>query len=293
MNRLPRSLILACATTLAACESSFNVDVVVNPLPPSNQAQLTATVRIQGIELQTTDDQSREVDRNAVLELTGRVGNLALDPVDLISNANIDSGEYVGLRLRFATNEGRVTSSRINVPQRSIGSGSATAPLADVAFMFEEDEDEVSLIVVLDLPLSLSDDPDGPNYVLDPVVRAMERSDAATIQGNIPASRLDDPDCEPRASVYAFAGADVDPDERDGQGAEPVATTLVTPANGVGSTASYVLDFLEPGTYSLALTCDGEREDGLEAADPRMDFSRGPDDLDLDAGEILRANFWP
>ncbi|MGQ0700844.1 MAG: hypothetical protein ACT4PZ_21700 [Panacagrimonas sp.] len=288
-----RALLVLGSLTLAACESSFDAEIVVNPLPPSNQARLTATVRIEGIDLQTTSDQTRQVNRNQVLELLSTPNDLTPTPVDLISNASIGDGEYESLRLRLATDEGSVTSSgtTIPVPRRSIESGTATSAFSPVAFLFEDGEDNVALTIALDLPLSLSLNDDEDGYVLNPVVRAMERGDAATIQGTVPALRLNnDDDCLSGASVYAFAGADITPDERDGQGVEPIATALVTRTT---NPPSYTLPFLVPGTYSLALTCDGELENGLEEADSAMVFTAGPEDLDLSADEILQANFQP
>ncbi|MGQ0502603.1 MAG: hypothetical protein ACT4P0_08385 [Panacagrimonas sp.] len=283
---------LLAAGLLAACESSLNVDVAVNALPTQqSQSTLTATLRIAGLSLETTSGTTRKLTRNDVLELISPGINRVPATQDLISNARIADGEYQGLRLDFASTVGSVASSQSTVKQ-TIVNGAATVPFSDVAFMFKDDDDDkVSLLVALDLPLSLSRDDDGSGYVLNPVVRAMERSDAGTIQGTIPASRLPNTvACESGASVYAFLGADVTPDERDGQDAEPVATTFV-PNAGLGAT--YTLPFLAPGTYTLALTCDGERENGLEKADPAMTFSRGPRNLKLDAGETLQANFAP
>lgn len=283
----PRHALPVLALLLAACEPAFDVDVVANA--PVDGASVT--LRLDGVDLGLRDGGSEARTRSTTGEYRFQRDRTAL-PADLLSNSDIGGGEYDGVRLRFADDEGSVT--RIGVADETIEIG--TANEAPVAFVIDEDEDDrVSLVVALDLVLSLRENVDEPGYTLDPLIRAMERNDAASVGGTIAPALLTDPSCAligARAAVYAFEGADVTPDERDGDASEPLAVSELTD-QGAGP-ASYTLDYLPPGTYTLALTCEAQLENGaLPAADDAdLDFLASGE-LTLDPAETGRLDLVP
>lgn len=293
MNRsLTRMLILATAA-LAGCESSLDVDVVVQGYAPDTEVVLN----LEGVALVPTGSGAAvEIVRNTDLAL--RVLDDA-DPVatTLISNATPTGGEYRGLRLLFDDDEGTLTDRRqLPVVSRDIDRAEDADPaddqIAEVAFLFEEDDDNSqSLIVVLDLPLSLSRPEPAGEYFLAPVVRAMESGDQARVTGTVLSTLLTGTDCtDGGVAIYAYPGEDITPVERTENGAvQPVATTLVE-LDGAPGPLPYSLSFMPPGIYTLALTCDAEDDNGVEPAEDEMQFVAAAN-VELDPGESRRLDF--
>lgn len=293
MNRpLTRILVLA-TTATAGCESSLDVDVVVQGYAPDTEVQ----INLAGVALQPTGS-GAPVEIVLNTDLTLRVPGEA-EPVTtaLISNATPTDGEYRGLRLLFDDEAGTVTDRR-QLPVlndeivRADGADSAQDRVAELAFLFEKDDDRrQSLIVALDLPLSLSRTDLAGDYLLDPMVRAMESGDQARVTGTVLATLLSAADCaDGGVAVYAYFGDDITPVERTGTGSiQPIATTPVDLDAG-GGALPYALTFLPPGTYTLALTCDAEIDNGVEIAATAMQFI-GAATVILDPGESRTLNF--
>lgn len=271
---------------LAGCESSFDIELVTGPAPEDT----TVTVRLEGVDLRRIDGDLEELRRNDVGEFTSQAGTED-SPADLVTNAKLDNGEYAGIRLRLADDAGTVEFT--DDPDVLIeASDLAETRDAPVAFDFDEDdEDDVRVLVALDLVLSLSQDEPGDDVTLDPVIRAMESEDAASVGGTIPASRFDDETCvEGTARVYAFVGTNIEPDERDGNEAEPIAVADIVRTD-TNSEGTYEFRYMPPDDYTLAFTCEGEFENGIEPADDEViDFFEGAD-IRLDPGEDLTVDF--
>jgi hypothetical protein len=86
-------------------------------------------------------------------------------------------------------------------------------------------------------------------------------------------------------AVYLFSGANVVPDDLDGAGAEPLATTRVVDSNI--TSPGYALRFLPAGNHTLALTCNGD--DDVLAVDDGLVF-RNVTNVQLDADDVLQRN---
>lgn len=271
---------------LAGCESSFDIDLVVGPAPEESNV----TVRVEGVDLRRIDGDLEEVRRNAIGEFQSQAGTQDTAQ-ELVTDADIDNGEYSGVRLILAEDAGDVQED--GEPDELIEpSDTADTREAEVAFDFEDDDDDdIRVVVALDLVLSLSQDNGEGEYTLDPVIRAMESEDAASISGTIPASRFDDADCdEGTKRVYAFVGTGVEPDERDGNGAEPIAVADIV-RTSTSSAGTFEFQYMPPDDYTLAFTCEGEFENGREPADDEViDFFEGAD-VRLDPGEDLVVEF--
>lgn len=285
-------LLLISTAALAGCESSLNIDVVVPAYAPDTEVRLN----LEGVALQPTGNGAAvEIIRSADLNLRVLDDRSAV-PTTLISGAAPADGEYRGLRLLFDDIEGAVIDLDALPParggdiDRADDADPADDMLAAVAFLFEEDEgDDRSLILALDLGLSLSRPEGSDDYVLDPVVRAMEAGDQARVSGTVLATLLTDADCaDGGVAIYAYAGADISPVERSSSGVvQPIATAAVDRSL---ASATYVLDYLAPGTYTLALTCDAEDDNGVEAADDSLEFF-GSTTVELEPAERLVLNF--
>jgi hypothetical protein len=273
---------------LGGCKSSFDIDFVTGPAPENS----TVTVRVEGVDLERIDGDVEEVRRNSTGEFTSRAG-VPDDVQELVTDADIKNGEYARVRLRLDDDAGTVRIE--GDPDEPIDpSDTADTREAEVAFDFEDDDsNDQRIVVALDLVLSLSQDEDTGDFTLDPVIRAMDSEDAGTISGTIPASRFDDAACDDDTAqlrVYAFVGTGVEPDERDGTGAEPIAVADIVRTSNT-SAGTFQFRFMPPDDYTLAFTCEGEFENGIEPADDEViDFSEG-EDIRLDPGEDLRVDF--
>ncbi len=281
-----RIALAALAVLLAGCEPSFNVDLVATPLADEDAI---ATIRLDGVELRKTDGNTDKLTRSSTGEY---IVDATVDtvPEDLLSNSDIDGGRYDGLKLLLADDLGDV--SRPGRADETIEAGTATLLYAPVSFDIDEDDDKTtSLVVALDLVLSLSEKENEAGFTLDPLIRVMDIDDASSVSGSIPASRFADPACSTGTTlVYAFAGRDIEPDERDGTGVEPYATAPII-RRGTGNAGTYLLDYLPPGDYTLAFTCEGQFENGrLPSEDEEIDFFEGGQ-VQLKAGESVRVDF--
>lgn len=283
-----RITLAALAVLLAGCEPSFNVDFVATPLADEDAA---VTLRLEGVELRKTDGNTDELTRSS----TGvYLVDSTVDPVpeDLLSDSKIDGGRYDALKLLLAGDDDLGEVTRPGEPDETIEAGTTTVQFSPVSFSIDEDEDKTtSLVVALDLVLSLSENEDEDGFTLDPLIRVMEIDEASSVIGNIPASRFGDATCSTgMALVYAFVGRDIEPDERDGTGVEPYATAPIV-RRGSGAAATYLLDYLPPGEYTLAFTCQGELENGrLHSEDEDIEFFEGGE-VTLEAGENVRVDF--
>lgn len=256
-----RMALTTLAICLCACESSFDVQLVADPV---DQIQ-RVTLPLDGVSLQTTDGQSRDLRLDDAVEVD--LLQFELDnPYSLIGNAEIAEGSYRSIQLLIDADGAEL---------QRLGGGvfpidlATNTPFADIAFSVDDDS-SVSVDLALDLRLSLSERADN-RYRLAPVLRAVLSGDSAQVRGEVSAILLADPDCAIGAAVYLFEGLDIEPDERDGAGVEPIATAPVRndPFSGL---PAYRLGVLTEASYTLALTCDGEFEDGLDAANPEVQF---------------------
>ena len=283
MIRSTRLALIGTALLLGACESSFNADLGADTIDLVDRVQLG----MDGVELRRADGTSLTLTRadTGFPELLSFQNDTLFS---LISNSEIDEGSYTGARLILADDDEATTgddnfvlrnASTLRVPIDL----PINPPYADATFSLDED-DNASLILIIDLRLSLSLNAAQTRYQLDPVLRAVEDGEGAEISGLVANNLISRTDCLSGVAVYAFKGENIEADERDGAGVEPVASSPVQRA-GANNAASYRLRFMPAGSYTLALTCDGERENGLRVADPEMLFDRSIN-VDVDEGEI-------
>lgn len=265
---------------LSACESAFDVSLSADP-PDTEQR---VTLPLDGLTLRRTDGQVIALDFDDPIA----VDLLQFDfdrPYGLIVNRSVDEGDYNGLQLRLDGEGAELQALDGGVFPIETTTTSGFAPLA---FRIEDDRN-IALELALDLRLSLARLNDD-RYRLRPVLRAIRAGEGAILQGEVSPLLLAGPDCGLGAAVYLFEGPDVEPDERDGVAAEPYATA---PVQIQQAPAFYRIGVLPAGTYTVALTCDGEFEDGADLADPTLDFVGTPVNVELRAGQVGTLNLSP
>jgi hypothetical protein len=98
-----------------------------------------------------------------------------------------------------------------------------------------------------------------PNYFLKPALRLVDNLQVGRIAGVV-ASALVTEGCTP--FVYAYAGADVMPDDLDAALAPDVDPLISVPVelDAASGEYRYRISFLEAGPYTLSFTCDGGQD---------------------------------
>jgi hypothetical protein len=160
----------------------------------------------------------------------------------------------------------------------------------------------VKLLFDWDMRQGLVYPPGQHQYFLKPAFRMIDVTAYGVLQGTIAAATVGtslDPQTNPCAKddhtdldvgnvVYVFSGAGVTPDDIDGTG-DPVATITAT-RNQAGDYVYRTL--IEPGTYSVAFTCQAANDD------PSTDETGTPNELvfspEVDVtntGDVSTVNF--
>lgn len=278
---LPRLGVLALLALLAGCKGDVTVDMSTEQPANPNITQVVANIR--------------------GLEFTGGSGTKTLefrDPVqlDLMDYASDDNmfrlftseelpeGRYTGVRLLLdedqSDDEAFVTVTGTTRPfVLKIVQGDYAA--IDFEFDSNKNENE-SFTLMLDLRQSLSFNDDTDEYTFTPVLRAVHNEDISSISGTLtvacPAG-----DSLVEGAVYLFQGENITPDDLDGAGVEPFATSPVFSSNN-NSSFSYALRVLPEGKYTMAVTCNGNDDD--PATDEDLKF-RNVVNVELDQNEVL------
>jgi hypothetical protein len=272
---------MAASLFMASCEGTITTDLTTEaPADPTLQ-QVVAP--FSGVEFQRSDggtelfsfDEAERIDLLTFIDGT---------PVRLLTDETLPEGTYNGVRLVFDTED---TNSAYVIDglgaQRELTVSSSD--YAPMDFTVEEEEsasDEITL--TLDLRMSLSVNEQN-QYTLEPKLRSIRTEEAGELEGIVNAGCLsEDATTQTQAAVYLFEGDNVTPDDLDGQGAEPYATaSVVLDGNGF----NYVLRFIDPGTYTVALACDASEED--PATDEDIDF-RATATVDINEAETTRQD---
>lgn len=266
---------------VAACDARFTADL--GSSPPADPAISNVRANLRGLEFREADGGTAtlEFSSGEVIDLLGlRTG----DPLRLFTDEQLSAGHYTGVRLLFDTNEdpNRVTTAVGGQFPLVLAEGAYAA--VDFQVQEEERSDE-ALTLILDLRQSLSFDETDADYTLTPRLRAVRTDEAAAIEGAVTAACPAGTSLASGGAVYLYTGRDVQPDDLDGAGAEPFATTTVEPSPVTGF--SYALRFLPPGPYTLALTCNGDED--VVAVDDEVAFGVS-ENVELDEGELRRVD---
>jgi hypothetical protein len=280
-----RRIVAALGLALAGCDNfRFTADLATDA--PSNASATSVEVNLLGLDFRREDgtDRTLEFSNPQVVNLLDLETG---DPMRLFTDEDLPAGHYIGVRLLFDSDEdpNQVTTSTGEFPIVL-----ADDAFASVAFTVEESSGtnsggNKSLSLLLDLRQSLSFDGVAEEYTLTTHVRVVPANDAAQVQGNVLVDCTETGSLDTIGAVYLFSDHDVEPDDLDGFGVEPFATTRVT-ASGTGGFL-YTLRFLPADDYTLAFTCRGNRDD--VSVDDDLDFSR-VQNISLSDGQTLQRD---
>jgi hypothetical protein len=281
VGRLRGALVaVALGLVLAGCEARFTADLGTDL--PADPDIISVEARVLGLDFRRDDGTTVTLEFSAG-ELVDLVDLADGDPLRLFTDENLPAGRYTGVRLLFDEDE----------DANAVTTGSDEFPLlladgdyAAVDFLVEDEErSQEKLTLMLDLRQSLTLDEASAEYALAPRLRAIRTDDAARIEGTVTVACPVGTSLATGGAVYLYSGANVTPDDLDGAGAEPFATTRVIDQ---GVTAPrYALRFLPAGDFTLALTCRGD-EDVLES-DDNLAF-RNVTNVQVDAGDVLQRS---
>src|SRR5690554_6426738 len=276
---------IAASLFFASCQDDGRVTVDLVTEPPANSALQQVVVPLLGVEFRRSDGTTErfEFRQSEPLDLANRFGN---DTLRLLSNEELPTGNYTGVRLLFDTRnaDDAFLIDRIGA-QRTLTL--VSGEYAAISLNIEEDESsDEELTLTLDARLSLSEIDDN-EYQFEPFLRSVRTEDAAELSGlvTLTESCIGSGAIINEPAVYLFRGEDVTPDDLDGEDAEPFATAPVL--NALGGNPSYALRFLPAGTYTLALACAGQEEDPSSDDDLRFNVTVN---IELEEGKAVSRN---
>ncbi len=264
--------LLLCPALLCACDGSLVVDITDAPIDDAERVVL----EVPAIELLDSDGATVTVDTDNADSfdlLDYQDGNT----LRLVSENFDESTHFLGIRPRFDDGDAYVrTSSGGHVPIEIIGKGD----FATLAFTLES-EQSTAIVIDLDLRFSLIDRVDDLGvYEMLPVVRAIDADTAGRLAGSVDTAILTDDSCRGDRStgdgvaVYLYDGSDVTPVDYVNDGSvvasdPPIASAGVR-YDGDSGTWGYRFDYVTPGDYTVALTCEADDENPL--SDDDLDF---------------------
>ena len=263
MNKqLIRSLMVLAVSSLAACGggSSSGSDT-----PKTGQLKLSITdapvddakhvyITITGVTLKKGGDSPLQ---NVSISPELRVDLLALSngTSELLFTETITSGQYEWARfqlkddaqivwlddstddLALPTQNELKTSGNFNVPQDGLA----------------------QYTVDWDLRKSIVETGNSGSYKLKPVLHLRDDTQVGFVEGSVDSTFLST-NCNQQgdiAALYLYSGHDITPGEMGGTGEDPIASVKLA------NDQHFFLGMLNPGNYTLALTCDA----GLDTAE--------------------------
>ena len=125
-----------------------------------------------------------------------------------------------------------------------------------------------SFVLDWDLRRGLTDPIGQEGWHLTPALRIIDTTEFGSLFGQVADPLLehescplaaDDPDGESNV-VYVFAGLDAVPDDLDGTD-DPVTSARVAMNGDMAGAYTYTVEFLDPGDYTVAFTCQGLDDD--------------------------------
>lgn len=290
----PLALLLS-SILLTACENDEEL------IPVTGDTQMTVfvtdgpvdsatsvVVEFTGVEILHTGDtepQSFNFLSPKTIDLLALPGNLA-EP--LLNDVTVKAGSYQWMRLLVNAERG-VIDSYIELDDGSqhslwIPSGSQSG-LKLVSGFTVPANTGASFTIDFDLRKSVHK-PEGlfSDYILRPALRLVDNTRTGAVSGTVDNS-LVVTGCTP--VVYLFAGADVIPDDEDGNAPDPI-TSAIPEINTNTGNYDYEIGFVTEGDYTIAFSCDGEADD--PETSETMSFS-GTQNVTVIIADTVTADF--
>jgi hypothetical protein len=277
-------MLLTSALALAGCEGQVTVGMVTDA--PANRGIQQVNASITGLEFRRNDGSTETLTFTA-----GQPVNL-LEYLDgnalrLFTDETLPEGTYTGVRLTFE-DEPADDPVVVDADGDSFPLTIAEGDYADLSFSIDEDESsEDAFTLTLDLRQSLIFNDDDDEYTLQPHLRSIEDGTSGEITGFVDITCPSGTSLADGGAVYLFTGQDVEPDDRDGVGVEPFATTDLFQTTD--ARRAYGLRFLPEGDYTIAVTCEGNLE-SPDTDEDEMDFQM-TDNVQVDEDRTVRVDF--
>ncbi|MDE2090355.1 MAG: DUF4382 domain-containing protein [Gammaproteobacteria bacterium] len=186
-----------------------------------------------------------------------------------LANLALPSGHYTSITLHFEAAPGTLVSNVTligngNTYPLVIPAGQPTTFTLPVNFIIFKNI-SASYTIDLNLRSSILPDPSNPNqYILQPVLRAVDNNDEGSITGTV-ATSLVPSGCSP--TVYVYTGnvtpTDVDVNAPAGT-VQPISSALVG-INFTTAIYNFTVAYLPPGLYTIALTCQANLDNPTTA----------------------------
>lgn len=281
----PLTLIAVTTVFLAACggssgdspapiESNGSLTVQITDAPVDGVTAVT--VEFDGLSVKPTNGDPINIDFAApvAIDLTTLTGETT---ADLVIAEPLAAGSYDWLRLSVNADCDAIIDSYVDTN----AGGRVELALTDNAVLQVSDgftvsaDQTTSLVVDWDLRRSLLAPGVNACYQLLPTLRVVDRSGFGVIQGTVANTLVEDASCTSDSNtlagnvVYVYEGANVTPDDIDGNDPDPVTTAnVVLDINN--SVYSYTAAFLPPGDYTVAFTCNGLDDRVLDPSQPSL-----------------------
>jgi hypothetical protein len=230
---------------------------------------MEVVVVFTGVELHRTNGEIVSIDFGAnrsidLMRLQGGVTNA------LTQDASVPAGEYDWMRLKVLASRNSQSESYIRLLSGLqyplwIPSGAETGLKLNRPFTVAQGS-ATRLLVDFDLRKSVHAPPgQEPNYILRPTLRLLDQIQVGRIEATVNLAALTAaqlgaaaPVSQCKGGLYLFAGAAATPDDQDGEAADGADPVIYYPApyDGVATTATLSIPFVEAGTYTLAATCN-------------------------------------
>jgi hypothetical protein len=270
------SMLAAGALALAGCGGSddgpglLTVKLTDSPVDTASEVVVVFT----GLEIKPAGGDSISVDfcapEEAIADCARYIDLLQLQDgttTALLEDFELAAGQYNWIRLKVLAERNNSDGSYIAFDDSGttyplwVPSGSQTGLKLVRPFVVSQ-QGTTELVIDFDLRKSVIAPPGlAPNYILKPTLRLVDSLLVGRVVGTVDLALLAETQevetCN--GGVYLFAGADVTPDDMDGEAsadADPVVYKALEPDELDGTLASYVIPFVESGPYTVAFTCD-------------------------------------
>jgi len=186
---------------------------------------------------------------------------------DLLRNVKVPRDDYDELRLIVDTTPmaNTIELSGGGIVELKIPSGGSSGLKIKGDFTVSENL-PTSLVVDVDLRQSIKKN--GPNYIMNPVLRLVKGDNFGHSRGIVDpalltAASCSDPLVDTFNAVYVYSGHNVTPDDinqKSTQDIDPLTTTRIAYDT---ATSSYLYEaaFLPAGDYTIAFTCNSNLDD--------------------------------
>ncbi len=277
-----RSSVRACALGalslavlgLAACgggsdgssgPGSISINLTDAPIDGASEVVVVFT----GIELHQTAGPTTTIDFSApksidLIKLQGGVTSA------LTQESAVPAGNYDWMRLKVLATKNSQGESYIKLLTGQqyplwIPSGAETGLKLNRPFTVAQGS-ITRLVIDFDLRKSITAPPgQDPNYIMRPTLRLLDQLQVGKLSASVNLATLataqlaaGSPVSACKGGLYLFSGGTATPDDQDGDAADGADPIVYQPLayDGVNTTVTINIPFVEVGTYTLAATCN-------------------------------------